>query len=127
MESKKIVNNVEYASNCPDELIDIFERMFNSPSRVIIDYGNVLTGESWGETCDNKGYLRRSGGDIKLPILVYNNRSFGGGAILTGCILSIKYANKKEGGGNYIYKAKLPCQSIRFIGDKVSDVSPNKK
>ena len=38
----------------------------------------------------NKGYVSTSMGPVKIPILLYNNRSSGGRSILTHCIVQIK-------------------------------------
>jgi hypothetical protein len=64
--------------------------------RVTLDYGDTTTGKSWGETCDVSGYIGRSTGILKVLILVANSRSHGGGAILTGSILSIKTSKGKK-------------------------------
>jgi hypothetical protein len=71
--------------------------------RIVLDYGDVNTGESWGEEHDIYGYVGRSSGKIKIPILVYNRRSFGGGAILDHCIIGIKTSKDKK----VLYKLKV--------------------
>lgn len=94
--------NTWYNINTDDKVIEVLERLRDSGIRITLDYGNVETGESWNDTYDITGYVGRSTGRVKIPILVHNKRSMGGSAILTDCILSIRYSNKKEGG--YIYK-----------------------
>ena len=54
----------------------------------------------WGDDCDVKGRIGRSGGSIKIPILLYNSRSLGGGAILDHCIVKITETN----GGMVLYQ-----------------------
>ena len=73
--------------------------------RITIDYGDVVTGKSWNERSDVSGYIGRSTGPVHIFILCSNKRSVGGGAILTGCVLSIRHANKKVGG--IIYKRDI--------------------
>lgn len=63
--------------------------------RVTLDYGDRKTGKSWGESHDVTGYIGRSTGVLKLLLLVPNSRSHGGGAILTGSILSIRTSKGK--------------------------------
>ena len=61
------------------------------------------TGRDWCEENDTIGYIGLSRGtDARYPILVYNNRSYGGGAILDHCILKIKETK----GGRVIYQAQ---------------------
>jgi len=64
--------------------------------RIVVDYGDVKTGESWGEQYDIVGYVGRSTGRIKVPLLVFNSRSLGGGAMLDHCILTVKTSAGKR-------------------------------
>lgn len=94
-----------YHIDTPDDLVEILERLREQKTRVTLDYGDVKTGKSWGEVYDLSGTISRSfGGRFKIPILIHNRRSTGGGSILTDCILSIKHANKQEGGELYRLK-----------------------
>jgi len=97
----KIVNDTFYKANTNDEIVKVLEWARMDQVRIIVDYGDVKTGKSWGEAYDIAGYVGRSTGEIKTPLLIHNKRSLGGGGLLDDCILSIKYANKKQGG--YIY------------------------
>lgn len=97
------VNGTCYRYGTPERVITSLEGARKNNWRVKIDYGNVQTGKSWNETSGVSGYISRSTGCIKIPILVFNKRSYGGGGILTHDILSIKFSNKKEGG--YLYKS----------------------
>ena len=98
----RVVNGTSYDANTSPIVINALEHARTNNIRVIIDYGDIKTGKSWNEIHDISGYVGRSSGQNKIPLLIYNKRSFGGGSILTNCILSIKYANKKD--GEYIYK-----------------------
>jgi len=99
--SYKVVNGTYYHIDTPDRVITALEGARHNRWRIRLDYGDVKTGRSWGEVCDITGYVGRSTGKIKIPILVYNSRSFGGAAILDDCILSVRFSNKKEGGFLY--------------------------
>ena len=88
-----------YKIETPDELCIVIDNLLQNKQRVVIDYGNTTTKESWNEIHDIKGRIGRSTGVIKIPLLVYNSRSYGGGALSDNCILSIKTTN----GGRVVY------------------------
>lgn len=58
-------------------------------SRVRIWYGDRDSGRSWNEEYDVVGRIGRTTGKIKIPILVYNSRCYGGPAISVGSIIRI--------------------------------------
>jgi len=71
-------------------------------SRINITYGDIKNGKAWDENPRlNSGYVGCTTGPLREFILLHNKRSNGGGAILTDCILQIKYSNKKYGGVIY--------------------------
>jgi len=92
----KTVNNTSYHIDTNDKVIEVLERCRMNNTRIVIDYGNVETKESWNEVNDISGYIGRSTGSVKIPLLVYNNRSIGGSGILSHCILSIKESKGKK-------------------------------
>ena len=97
------VNGTSYNIETNEEVIKVLEQCRKDKTRIVLDYGDPKTGESWGETFDIIGYVGRSMGSVKVPLLLYNNRSVGGGEILTHRIIGIKTSNgKKE-----LYKLKL--------------------
>jgi hypothetical protein len=98
----KVFNGTSYHEETPQKLVEVLEGLRESRKRITVDYGDTETGESWGEVYDITGTIGRSTGGIKIPLLVHNARSMGGGALLDNCILSIRHANKKDGG--YIYR-----------------------
>jgi hypothetical protein len=98
MTNYKTVNGTSYLEGTPSVIIDALEYAREHNTRVTVDYGDVKTGESWGEAYDITGYIGRSMGPLQVPLLVHNARSMGGGAMLTHCILSIRHANKRDGG-----------------------------
>ncbi|HRZ18703.1 MAG TPA: hypothetical protein P5136_01485 [Methanofastidiosum sp.] len=57
-------------------------------------YGNQKTGEAWGDI--ETGYIGRSTGPIKIPLVIYNARSHGGPALLDNCIVKIERSKGKE-------------------------------
>ena len=71
-----------------DKLIDVLEKCIANRTRVRIWYGGE-DGRSWLDEFDMIGRIGYTCGAIKIPILVANSRSYGGGAILTGHIIRI--------------------------------------
>jgi len=100
MKSYKDFNGTSYDSSTSQEVINVLERCRQNKTRVKLDYGKVETGESWGEIHDITGYIGRSNGSIKIPLLIYNKRSWGGGGILDNCIIQIKESK----GGKVLYQ-----------------------
>ena len=91
METKgyKVINGTSYKINTNDDVVKILEIARANKTRIVLDYGDINTGKSWGEIHDITGYVGRSTGNVKIPILVYNKRSMGGGAILDSSIVRI--------------------------------------
>ena len=84
---------------------------FMTRRRVRVFLGNTETGEQWLEDYDVIGYVGRSCGSVKVPLLVHNRRSHGGPAILTGSIIRIvDVATKRD-----LYRAenyRLPVLTV---------------
>jgi len=83
------VNGTSYDARTNQQVIDVLESVKESKTRIIVDYGDVETGRSWKEEFDIAGRIGRSTGTIKIPLLVHNARSMGGGALLDHCIVKI--------------------------------------
>lgn len=91
----KIINDISFHINAPLKLCNEIIRLYKNQERIIIDYGDIKTNISWKERNDIIGRIGRSTGGLKIPLLIYNNRSLGGSAILTNGILSIKTSKGK--------------------------------
>ena len=72
-----------------DSLINVLEACRVRRNRVRVWLGDIRTGRSWNEEYDVTGYIGRSGGNYKIPLLVHNKRSYGGGALLVDAIIRI--------------------------------------
>ena len=96
MKQYKVVNGTSYHKDTSDKVINVLERARLNRTRIILDYGDVKTGTSWGEVHDTTGYIGRSTGSVQIPILIFNTRCFGGGAILDHCIIGIKESKGKK-------------------------------
>lgn len=89
-----------YNIETPIKVIEAIEKAFINRTRVTLDYGHKDTGKSWGEVFDITGRIGRSTGTIKIPLLVYNTRSMGGGALLSHCIVKMS----TSAGNNTLYQ-----------------------
>jgi hypothetical protein len=59
-------------------------------------FGDTKDGRDWGEVHDTKGYIGRSTGSIKIPLLLNTVSSSGGGGLLDHCIVKIERKNRGE-------------------------------
>lgn len=92
----KVSNGTFYPANIPSKLVEVLENCRINKTRIVIDYGDTVTGVSWNEANDVTGYIGRTTGENKAPILVYNSRSLGGGCIMCGNILTIRESKGKK-------------------------------
>lgn len=72
----------------------------NRDSRLTIHYGDHETGQAWGDT--ETGYVGRSSGEKKIPLIVHNRRSMGGGGILDKNVVKIESARKNRDGSRQV-------------------------
>lgn len=85
----KVVNGTSYHLETPDDVVQVLEDAKKNRTRVRIFYGDTKTGLDWMEENDVIGTIGRSCGTTKIPLLIKNSNSIGGGAILTNCIVRI--------------------------------------
>lgn len=103
---KRLENGTCYHAETSDKVIEALENARVNRLRVRVWYGK--DGKSWNEENDILGYIGRSTGNIKIPLLVYNRRSFGGGGLLDDCI--VKIVDTKT--GRTLYKHENFSQSF---------------
>ena len=82
-------NKLEVFDNVNEALMSLIIRAWKYKFRVRIFYGDIHTGRSWNEEYDVMGTIGRTTGNIKIPILVHNKRSWGGGALLLSSVIRI--------------------------------------
>lgn len=82
-------NGLFFHKQTPQEVRDAILRAYIARFRVRVFLGDTTTGECWLEENDVMGYIGRTTGNIKIPILVHNARSMGGTAILDHCIVRL--------------------------------------
>jgi len=78
-----------YHIETPEPIIKRLEDARINRYRVRLFFGDTKTGQDWNEENDTMGRVERSTGRIKVPLLLPNIRSTGGGAILDHCIVKI--------------------------------------
>jgi hypothetical protein len=85
----KTINGTSYQEETDAEVMNILERARSQQERVRLFYGNTTTGECWMDENDTIGCIGRSTGSVKIPLLIPNTRSTGGGGLLDNCIIRI--------------------------------------
>lgn len=78
-----------FNENTCDKVKTVLTDCYNKQCRVRLWYGDTKTGLSWLEEYDVVGTIGRSSGQAKIPLLIKNSRSIGGGGILCHCIIRI--------------------------------------
>ncbi len=87
LDKYRVVNGTSYPVDTDPTLVFILEGLRSTQNRVIINYGGYA----------GAGYISRTSGPRKSPLLVYNRRSVGGDLLSLDSIESIRHANKKNG------------------------------
>ena len=95
------LNGTSYHTETPPDMRELLERLRVNRTRCRFHWGDTKTGRDWGDDHWVYGHIGRSMGPCKIPLLVHNARSMGGGGILDHCIVRIRYANKADGGDIY--------------------------
>ncbi len=91
----QVVNGTYYRYNTPDKVIQALETARINGVRIKLYLGDNETGLDWNEQYDVTGTIGRSSGEVKIPILLTNKRSSGGGVILDRCIVKITTSRGK--------------------------------
>ncbi len=78
-----------FSTETEQEVRETIVRLYLSKKRVRFHWGDTKTGRDYGDVYDVSGTVGRSTGTQKIPLLIHNRRSMGGGAILDNCIVKI--------------------------------------
>lgn len=92
----QVINGTYYDLATRQNVINVLENARLNDYRIRVYYGDISTGLDWNEQYDVTGYVGRSTGPVKRPLLIYNKRSFGGGVILDHCIVKITESKGKR-------------------------------
>jgi hypothetical protein len=71
------------------KMADILKDAMRSGRRLRFWYGDIDTGKAWNEEYDVTGRVGRSCGKVKVPLLLRNSRSCGGGELSVSSIVRI--------------------------------------
>lgn len=96
----KIENGTSYHDDTPLQVIKVLESARRDRTRLHISLGDTGSGRDWLEEFETHGYISRSMGLTKVPLILANRRSMGGGAILDHCIVRIRHS----AGGRVLYQ-----------------------
>jgi hypothetical protein len=96
-----IENGTSYSIGTAPQVVAAIESARLNDRRIRVYYGDTATGRDWGETCYTIGRIGRSMGPVKIPLLIYSRRCYGGCGILCDCIVKIEHSNKRDGGTIY--------------------------
>tara|TARA_R110000765_G_C18497394_1_gene554916 strand:+ start:19 stop:330 length:312 start_codon:yes stop_codon:yes gene_type:complete len=99
MKNYKEVNGTFYDVKTIEKVVKVLEDCRLNETRIVLDYGDIETGRTWGDVYDITGRVGRSTGNVKIPLLIHNIRSMGGPSILDHCIIGIKESK----GGKVLY------------------------
>jgi hypothetical protein len=105
-----------FTPGTPAPVQNIIEAHRHSRKLVRLFLGDPQTGRDWMEEHDVVGYIGRSTGGMKVPLLVRHGEN-GGGAILTDCIVRLMDARS----GKELYRAanyQLPTLNIVPVADQ---------
>lgn len=90
---------LNFEPNTPDEVRRVLTDAMRSGQRVRIFCGEPDTGEAWAEEWGTVGYVGRTTGPLRSPLLVANSRSVGGDLIMTSRVVGIMGQ-----GGAWLYR-----------------------
>lgn len=88
----KVVNGMYFSQETNDKVCNILS---TSKERLRFYYGDIKTGKCWMDEHDIIGTIGRSCGEVKIPLLIKNRTSTGGGGILDHCIIRIDSVTRK--------------------------------
>jgi hypothetical protein len=103
MKQYQVINGTSYDTRTPKKVVAVLEEARLNRTRLHVSLGYTdgpKTGLDWLEENDVYGYIGRSTGPIRIPLLVNNQRSHGGPGLLDHCILRIR----ESAGGRVLYQ-----------------------
>ena len=124
---QKLENGTCYHKETCQDVIDVLENARFQNKRIRIYYGE--NGKSWNEENGTIGYMGRSCGQIKIPLLIHNNRSFGGAGLLVDHYI-VKIVNISSKRVEYVHKnfrQSLFTAKEKSVYQDGKDYAPNCK
>lgn len=114
MDNMQICNGTSYNKVTSVKLMQLLEQLRIAGTKVRVWYGDTATGASWNEEYDTIGRIGRSTGSAKIPLLIANARSIGGGALLDDCIVHVIDTKTKQ----VLYSHKLFKMPVTIVQDR---------
>jgi hypothetical protein len=102
----KVSSGIYFYPKTSNQLIQLLVHLHTINERLRFYWGDPETGLDWGEAFDVTGRIGTTTGRIKMFILVYNRRSYGGQMIMSDHIVRIDWANKKGKDRKIVYCSK---------------------
>ena len=100
MKEYQVVNGTSYDVRTPSEVVAILENARQTRTRLHVSLGDSESGRDWLEENMVNGFIGRSTGSIKVPLLIHNRRSVGGPSLLDHCIVRVR----ESAGGRVLYQ-----------------------
>lgn len=100
MKEYKTIDGTSFDVRTPDEVVTILENARQTRTRLHVSLGDSESGRDWLEENMVHGFIGRSTGSIKIPLLIHNRRSLGGPGLLDHCIVRIRTSS----GGRVLYQ-----------------------
>lgn len=105
-----VVNGTYYTLNTSAEVTSVLETRMGKRdklSRIAIVYGDVKTGKAWG--WGEQGYVGRTTGSVKAPLLCKTSSSMGGSVVMDDSILLI---TTTRGDKRVLYRHPLYTEDV---------------
>lgn len=93
MKHYKQINGTSYDARTPDAVVAVLENARLNRQRVHVSLGETEgpeAGRDWLEENMVHGFIGRSTGSVKIPLIVHNRRSLGGPGLLDHCVIRIR-------------------------------------
>ncbi len=85
--ARYVVHGTSYHVATDPTLVSVLERARSAGTRLRFFLGNPATGQLWGDV--EVGTIGRSMGPIRVPLVIHNRRSMGGGALMDDCLVAV--------------------------------------
>lgn len=116
----RVVSGTAYNVDTPDQIINWLETSRVRKQRIRLFFGDSQTGLDWMEEYETMGYVGRSMGTIKVPLLIKNSGSSGGCEITSENIVRIA-TRGEDGSYRDVYCHPAYHQPQMRIGYRVSE------
>lgn len=112
-----MLNGTTFTDETPGEVARCLDYALRSGDRVRLFYGDKATGKPWLDDSMVTGFVKRSSGQCKVPILMATRYSSFGPPILDSCIVAIQQGKY----GTMVYRHpgfRFPTLEIRDINEE---------